>query len=177
MDRLYISSRSIPSELEAKQWPHLFDMKLRSFAEKEVQIIIDTNGPEAFWVLEERRGNRGQPYAILTPLGWTLMGPMTKSKDAENHLNVNFIRLGEIMKENQDSLIQQLERFWATESCELVNTESEPHMSLEDKKALKIMQQSVKLEDGHCQVALLWREFPSFSPYNRSMAERRLEKN
>jgi len=70
------------------------------------------------------------------------MGPMTHSKDAENHLNVNFIGRGEVMKGNQDPLVQQLERFWATENFE-VNTESEPCMSVEDKKALKIMQQSV----------------------------------
>ena len=70
------------------------------------------------------------------------MGPMTHSKDAENHLNVNFTGRGEVMKKNQDPLVQQLERFWATENFE-VNTESEPCMSVEDKKALKIMQQSV----------------------------------
>ena len=46
------------------------------------------------------------------------------------------------MKENQDPLVQQLERFWATENFK-VNSESEPCMSVEDKKALKIMQQSV----------------------------------
>lgn len=62
------------------------------------------------------------------------MGPMTNSKDAENHLNVNFIRLSAGMKENQDPLVQQLERFWATENCE-VNTESEPCMTAEDKKS------------------------------------------
>ena len=59
MDRLNISSRSIPSELEPKQWPHLVDIELPSIAEKEVQLIIGTNGAEAFWVLEEKRGNRG----------------------------------------------------------------------------------------------------------------------
>ena len=67
---------------------------------------------------------------------------MTHSKDAENYLSVNFIGRGEVMKENQDPLVQQLERFWATENFE-VNTESEPCMSVEDEKALKIMQQSV----------------------------------
>ena len=47
-------------------------------------------------------------------------------------------------------------------------------MSLEDKKALRTMEQSVKLQDGHYQVALPWRAFPPFLPYNRSLAERRL---
>lgn len=48
--------------------------------------------------------------------------------------------------------------------------------SVEDKKALKrsCNNQWVKLEDGHYQVALPWRAFPSISPYNRSTAEQRL---
>ena len=47
-------------------------------------------------------------------------------------------------------------------------------MSLEDKKALRTMEQSVKLQDGHYQVALPWTEIPPFLPYNRPLAERRL---
>jgi len=48
-------------------------------------------------------------------------------------------------------------------------------MSVEDKEALAIMEQSVKLEDGHYQIALPWKQYPSFLPYNRFMAERRLQ--
>ena len=47
-------------------------------------------------------------------------------------------------------------------------------MSLEQKKALRTIEQSVKLQDGHYQVALPWREFPPSLAYNRSLAEWRL---
>ena len=70
-----------------------FKTKLPSISEKEVRLIVGTNAPEAFWVLEERRGNRGEPYAIRTPLGWTLMGPVGGIDCRERHLNVNFVRL------------------------------------------------------------------------------------
>ena len=76
VDRLNASRRSIPSEQDTRQWPHLEDIELPSISEREVRLIVGTNAPEAFWVLEERRGNRGEAYAIRTPLGWTVMGPV-----------------------------------------------------------------------------------------------------
>ena len=48
-------------------------------------------------------------------------------------------------------------------------------MPVEDKKALAIMEQSVKLEGARYQVALPWKQYPPFLPYNRPMAERRLQ--
>lgn len=47
-------------------------------------------------------------------------------------------------------------------------------MSVEDKKALKIMEQSVELVDGHYRVGLSWRHQPPCIPNNRLLAMRRL---
>ena len=165
VDRLNASRRSIPSELDTKQRPHLADLSLPSIKEKAVRLIISTNTPEAFWVLEERRGGK--------PLGWAFIGPMTNVQVDLHHPTVNFARSTEVMKDTQDLLMQQVEGFWATETIG-VETESKACLSLEGKKALRTMEQSVKLQDGHYQVPLPWREFPPFLPYNRSLAERRL---
>jgi len=35
------------------QWPHLWEIKLSSISEKEVGLVIGTNVPDAFWVLED----------------------------------------------------------------------------------------------------------------------------
>ena len=70
--------------------------------------------------------------------------------------------------------MQQVERFWAIENYGLAG-DSNVCMSVEDKKALAIMERSVKLDQGHYQVALPWRQYPPFLPYNRPMAERRLQ--
>ena len=171
VDKLNVSSRSIPSEHDARQWPHLQDIKLPSISEKEVRLIIGTNVPDAFWVLEERRGNRGEPYAIRTPLGWTLMGPMERSDGEDCHMNVRSL---EALREVDDCLVHQFEMFWEVENAGVI-PESKLSMSVEDKRALAIMEQSVKLEDGHYQIALPWRQYPQFLPYNRFMAERRLQ--
>ena len=147
VDRLNASRRSIPSEQDARKWPHLEGIKLPSIGEKEVQLIVGTNALEAFWVLEERRGNRGEPYAIRTPLGWTLMGPVGGIDCRERHLNVNFVHLVESARKDEDCLMQQVERLWAIENNGLAG-DSNVCMSVEDKKALAIMERSVKLDQG-----------------------------
>jgi len=44
---------------------------------------------------------------------------------------------------------------------------------LEDERALEIMEITLKMVDGHFQVALPWRHDPPFLPNNRIVAERR----
>ncbi|PFX17955.1 hypothetical protein AWC38_SpisGene17711 [Stylophora pistillata] len=173
VDKLNASGRTIPSEQDPKQWPHLRDIKLPSTSEKEVRLIIGTNVPDAFWVLKEKRGNKGEPYAIRAPLGWTLMGPMHKNIGGECHLNVNFVGSAEPVGEKNDCLMHQLERFWEVENYGVV-PQSKLSMSVEDKRALAVMEQSGKLEHGHYQIGLPWRKYPPVLPYNRCMAEKRL---
>ena len=84
----------------------------------------------------------------------------------EHHLNVNFVRLVESARKDEDCLMQQVERFWAIENYGLAG-DSNVCMSVEDKKALAIMERSVKLDQGHYQVALPWSQYPPFLPYNR----------
>ena len=42
----------------------------------EVTPLIGTDVPEAHWRLEERRECKKEPYAIRTPLGWSVAGLM-----------------------------------------------------------------------------------------------------
>ena len=121
------SSHGIPTDKDIRKWPHLQDITLPSIDETKVNLIIGCNVPEAFWVLEERRGDKGDPYAIRSPLGWTLIGPMDRLTDC-----VNFTRIVSIEKE-EDVLMQQLERFWQSENAGLI-PDCKVSMSVEDKR-------------------------------------------
>ena len=53
-------------------------------------------------MLDQPRGDRKEPYAIQTPLGWTLMGPT--GSESSQEFQVNFV-------ESQDNSLQrQFER-------------------------------------------------------------------
>ena len=90
---------------------------------------------------EERRSNRGEPYFIRTPHGWPLMGLTEKSDGDDCHLNLTFGRSKEALREDDNCLIHQLERFWAVENSGVI-PESKLSMSVEDKGTLAIMEQS-----------------------------------
>ena len=47
-------------------------------------------------------------------------------------------------------------------------------MSQEDRRALEIMNQTVKLKEGHYEVVLPWRHYPPDLPNNKSLADHRL---
>ncbi len=66
----------------------------------------------------------------------------------------------------------QLERLWKTdfEDC-VVNTKVCP--SIEDQRALIMMEESLKQVDNHYQVGLPWRHNPPYLLDNKEMAQRR----
>ena len=52
----------------------------------EIELIIGCDTPEAHWSLDQRVGNRHQPFAVKTVLGWVLFGPLNKSDATTNSL-------------------------------------------------------------------------------------------
>ena len=70
--------------------------------------------------------------------------------------------------------MQQLERFWKSDNAGLI-PDCKVSMSVEDKRALAVMESSAKLVDGHYQVALPSRKPVPKLPNNRVLAERRLQ--
>ena len=170
VDRLPISKRSVPSDEDVSQWPHLKGVKFPRLdgEEKAVSILIGNDVPEAHWVYEERRGRRKQPYAVRTPLGCTRIGRLNSVSSAKK-AQVNFIRRG-----SQEMLSSQLRRMYDAEFSECLAS-SKLAMSGEDRQALAILENSACLVDGHYQLALPWRYKPPSLKNNRCVALRRLQ--
>ena len=73
----------------------------------------------------------------------------------------------------RDEILQeQLERLWSTDFTNSV-VSSSVSPSIEDKRALQMMEQSLKVVNGHFQVELPWRTNPPYLPNNRLKVERR----
>ena len=161
---LSVARSCIPTKKDMKQWRHLEGIDIPELEDPEVTILIGTDVPEAHWKLEERRGRRKEPYAIRTPLGWSVAGPMGSTSRFE--ANSFFIR-----KEDEylnDSVKKMFEMDFSESAY------GPPvSMSLEDQKALHVMESSVKEVGGHYQMDLPFKEPPSF-PNNRVQAEKRL---
>ena len=139
---------------ELQAWPHLWDLDLPEIA-GEVLLLIGVDAPEAFWVAEERRGNRGELYAVRTTLGWSLMGP--RSTDGGDFASTGF---GDSVSINfvstEDHLKSQIERLWQLDIMPS-SYGRQSLMSKEGRYALQMVEKSEIIVNGHYQVALPWR--------------------
>ena len=171
VDRMSMTEHSILRVQDVDKLPHLNGIELPEIGNKDVRLLIGCNVTNAFWVLKQRRGGKGEPVAIRSILGWTIIGP-TERIDSEDSFNVNFIRL-ERQNDHDEILLKQVENFWKTEFTDS-NSSSKVAMYVENGRALKIMEESSKKFSGHYQVALPWRKQPPYLPDNRIVAEQRL---
>ena len=123
--------------------------------------------------MEERRGKRGEPIAVQSLLGWTLMGP-TENDQEDSSFSVNFVRLEDGSDSRDEALLSQVEKFWKRDYVDTLSS-TKLAMSVEDERALKLMEDSGVKVSGHYQVALPWRFQPPCLPNNRIAAEQRLQ--
>ena len=157
---LSISPDSIPRRSDADRWQHLKDISVPEIEEKQISLLIGSDTPEVFCPLETRSGSRGEPLATRTILGWTIQGPATGRRTAAASVN----RI-------EGSMVDHLKAMWEHDFKDKSSTSKA--MSQEDKKALKMLQDSKCLEEGRYKFGLPWKEGATL-PHNRSMAEHRL---
>ena len=163
VDKLPVSTSSLPESGIADKWPHLNGLKFPRINSTDVMLLIGSDTPEVFWTLDERRGKPKEPYAVKSILGWTLLGPTGVCKQTGKH--VNFQRA--------DPLDKQVEMMWKTDFSDSI-VDWKNGMSVEDKRAHEVMKNSVSLQDGNYTISIPWKNDPSQLPNNLKMAEVRL---
>ena len=149
-----------------EQCPHLRQVSFPEVERKKISILLGTNIQEVFIPLDVRRGKPNDPIAIKSCLGWSILGGASNVQSRSQGL-INLVTAQDV------SLDKQLEEFWKVESYGTARPESKP-LSVEDRRALKLIENSICLRDGHYQMGLLWKDDNPVLPYNRSLAEARL---
>lgn len=152
VDTLCLPQGSPPTKEDTAKWPHLNGIDFPKIQSDKVMVLIGSDVPEAHWVCDQRRGRRGQPYAVCTPLGWTLMGPLNLCE--RNSFSVNFVRY------DDETLHREMESMFRNDFNESMIT-SKVAMSVEDQRALSRMESSAKLVNNHYQLGLPWKSVSS----------------
>ena len=160
---LPVSLANLPNESVSEKWPHLAGISFPQIGADQVTLLIGSDVPEAFWTLEERRGGKKEPYAIRSPLGWTLMGPTGEVG----------IGTPQVHFQQTDVLGQQLEHMWKTDFSDSLS-DNRCSMSVEDRQALQIMRETISKRDGKYMLSLPWRHSPEHFPNNKAQASVRL---
>ena len=170
--KLPVASESVPHQEDVDRWPHLKGVTVAEI-NADVGLLIGHDVPKALEPKEVRESQNGGPYAAKTLLGWAINGPLGRNGNAKR--TSNFIRA-------DTALDQQFQRFCNMEFNDSL-LDNERAMSLEDKRALNIMESTAVLKEGHYEIAMPWTGWcgknqvasPDRIPNNRTLAVHRLE--
>ena len=143
-----------------KNWKHLADLDF-PYVNEEIDILIGTDCTEMFWTENERRAGRKEPFARETLLGWILLGPTEEHRT----FSANAATIEPIQAVYDRMLMADFEDV----KCK------DPAMSIDDKRALKTMRDTVHINGGKFCVGIPWKVDPEEAlQNNRAMAESRL---
>ena len=123
---------------------------------RRISILLGTNLQEAFVPLDVRKGNELLPIKFC--LGWSILGGFSNVQFS-NQEQLNLISGEDV------SLNDQLEEFWRIDCYGTTWNETKP-LSVEDRRALMLIDNSIRLWDGHYQMGLLWRDDNLVLPFN-----------
>jgi Pao retrotransposon peptidase/Family of unknown function (DUF5641)/Protein of unknown function (DUF1759)/Integrase zinc binding domain len=145
-----------------KSWPHLKGIPFPSNTSNEVAVLIGCDVPEAHWVYEQRIGDRNQPFATRTPLGWMLHGYAGSMVEP---LSVNHIT-------HRNELQMDWKRLYDQEFADV--GEIQEGLSVEETIAENIVSEGTRLHDGRFEVPLPWRKRLTMPPDSKFLAMQRL---
>ena len=168
--RLNVPSPQI-SPASRAQWKHLTGLDISFARPDQVEVLLGANVLEAILQREVRIGQSGQPVAIRSHFGWALCGKISGLIPVEDQHVMHLHRC----TSPEDELNELLQNWWKTDSFGTTHSDTKP-ISQEDRRAVKLMEESTKLVDGHFESALLWKSDNVSMPDNRLGALRRLER-
>jgi len=172
-DGLPVTIEDMPSQDDLAKFRHLSHIKLPSLTHNcipRVSLMIGSNVPAATLPLEVASGTEGDPYAIKTPLGWMIYGLPGKFEQ-QNEVNVNFCRLqNATIQSGLEDLQEQLAALYDTDFTENAR-DSRSEWSVNDKKFISLVENSVQMVDGHFQIGLPFKNPSLPVPNNKSQAE------
>ena len=132
---------------------------------KSVELLIGIDCKKVFHLLECRIGPAKTPDAIRTPVGWVLYGAnVTMGLDDGSDQAVLNVSI-DVLRDNPCPL--DLPESLNDCSCSL----KPPR---EDRVALQMMKDKVKIVNGHFQLPLLWKSSTDHFSNTRKVAEMRL---
>ena len=129
-----------------------------------VQILIGQDHAEALIPLDVKKGNKSEPFAVRTILGWTLYGASSVINPASNHVVSHFIS-------SIPEIQQDINVLWHVENEGIGDNKS---WSVEDRKVIDLWEKKCKVIDGHYELPIPWKENASV-PNNYCMASLRLK--
>ncbi|XP_023815989.1 uncharacterized protein LOC111948234 [Oryzias latipes] len=186
----------IPTNKTAENWPHLKHLS-KEMAPKldcEVGLLIGYNCPQALLPIEVISGERDQPFAQKSLLGWSIIGYSCSASDYEDEIGVSHrvivkqvlpviesspeikTQVHFVKRSKVREMIVPAEIIQALEKDFVENMAEEESMSQEDMMFLAKVKEGIRQKaDGHFEMLLPFKEERPDLPNNKACAEHRLK--
>ncbi|XP_062713565.1 uncharacterized protein LOC134290436 [Aedes albopictus] len=162
---LKLPSQTIDYEELCETYPHFKKLPLTSYFDASPRLIIGVDNARLIRSLKSREGSTGELIASKTRLGWCVYGTHTAGMRFVEYVNVHVE-----LAENEPVMHDLFRQFLAIEKA----TISQAPQSEEDKRALKILEETTRRVDGRFEAGLLWRYEEPCLPNSFPMAVRRM---
>ena len=164
-----VDRSSIPTSSTAEKWPHLEHIatKMKDLLDCEVGLLMGYDCPSALTPVDVVAGSEGEPFAVETCLGWSVVGPSNPCVERPSNVFVHRSSARELAVDIR--AIKALEK-------DFNELPSDNYFSQDDMKFLKVMKDGICIRpDGHLQIPLPFAsENPPRLPNNRKLAEIRM---
>ena len=151
-----------------QKYDFLKDPELPQLHDTDVTVLIGVDSPLLHLQEESRIGKKGEPVAIKTPLGWVLFGGKRSISGVTTN---NLLRTDHL---NESKVTKTLEKFWTIDSYPTLPDLHPDNLTISEKTALEILENTTKKVEGHFEIGLLWKNNQISLPDNRELAVNRM---
>ena len=144
-----------------QEYDYLSDLPDIEISMKDVKVILGQDAYHLIRPLEYKSGEKSQPWAVKTALGWTVSGALPKKETSHLSVSCN-------LSIASDPLSEQMKKWWDMETYSSVCNVT--GKSKEEKRALSILEKTTKHNGERYEVGLLWAEDKPSLPNNYFLA-------
>ena len=158
-----------------EEYNYLSDLPNKRVSMTDVKVILGQDAYHLIRPLEYKSGERNQPWAVKTALGWTISGALPKKETSNLSVSCN-------LSVASNQLANQMKKWWDMDTYASVCDVS--GRSKEQKRALSLLERTTKHNGERYEVSLMWaddnHDLPNnfYSAYQQFLSmEMRLEKD
>ena len=171
----------IPTQADVDRHPHMRGLKIPDHKRKRVDLLICVGESALHHPYETRTAGSAQLWATKTGLGWVVHGrdsgipaAPTSSSVQVNHFQARSCE-GCAAPAGEAEILDKVRKSFAIDFAEPQHG-NDMVMSRHDQQMLKRQEESFRMVDGRCEVAMLWKKPPQALPNNRRVALQSLQR-
>ncbi|XP_058816417.1 uncharacterized protein LOC131679698 [Topomyia yanbarensis] len=169
---LQIRPQTLLTSVLQEKYAHLSGLPLEDYHDVSPRILIGLDHANLGYGMKSREGDRNEPIAVKTRLGWTVYGNCTGKEEIGNHVNFHGVQRCDCTQEYDDGLHRIMKSYFALDSMGVIKP-NKLLLSQEDQRAHTLLESLTRSTNKHYECGLLWKYDHVRLPDSEAMAFRR----